>query len=296
MAQLTFDATRVEPDNGIEVVPAGWYNVAIDESANKPTKDGLNAYTQFRMSILDGQYKGRKLFARFNLQHSNAQTSEIAQRQLSALCHATGVLQLSDTQQLHNIPFKAKAIIKQDAGYEASNEVRSFKNINEAVDGVASAPAAQAASAPPPAAQPWAQVQAASAPPAMPPAMPPAAPPVAVAPAAPAFPPAGWTAHPSAPGFYYAGQEVLSEADLRARFAPPTAPAAPPMAPAAPEAGAWQPPAGQQPWGQPAAAAPPAGAPAAPVAAAGAPVAAAGAPAAPHPAQGFAPPWTTPAQ
>lgn len=31
------------------------------------------------------------------------------------------------------------------------------------------------------------------------------------------FPPAGWTAHPSAPGYYYRGQEVLSEAQLRAK-------------------------------------------------------------------------------
>lgn len=37
-------------------------------------------------------------------------------------------------------------------------------------------------------------------------------------PAAPAFPPAGWTAHPRAPGYFYCGQEVLSEADLRAKF------------------------------------------------------------------------------
>lgn len=31
-----------------------------------------------------------------------------------------------------------------------------------------------------------------------------------------AFPPAGWEAHPSAPGYFYKGQEVLSEAQLRA--------------------------------------------------------------------------------
>ncbi len=75
----------------------------------------------------------------------------------------------------------------------------------------------------------------------MPPAVvfPPAAP-VAVAPLPPpppaaVFPPAGWAAHPQAPGYFYAGNEVLTEADLRARFtAPvglPTAPAGIPAAP-----------------------------------------------------------------
>ncbi len=44
------------------------------------------------------------------------------------------------------------------------------------------------------------------------------------------FPPAGWLAHPSAPGFFYKGQEVLSEADLRAKFpvAPPVSTQPPP--------------------------------------------------------------------
>jgi hypothetical protein len=67
-------------------------------------------------------------------------------------------------------------------------------------------------------------------------AAPPVVPPAPVAPVAPpapvAFPPAGWTAHPSAPGFYYQGQTVLSEADLRAQSAP-AAPVAPPLPPAA---------------------------------------------------------------
>ena len=47
-------------------------------------------------------------------------------------------------------------------------------------------------------------------------AAPPPPPAAAAAPPAP-FPPAGWTAHPTAPGYFYRGQEVLSEADLRAR-------------------------------------------------------------------------------
>lgn len=40
-------------------------------------------------------------------------------------------------------------------------------------------------------------------------------PPPATAPAA--FPPAGWAAHPTAPGWFFKGQEVVSEADLRAK-------------------------------------------------------------------------------
>lgn len=48
------------------------------------------------------------------------------------------------------------------------------------------------------------------------------------APAAPAFPPEGWTQHPQSPAHYFKGQEVLTEAQLRERMAPPV-PAAPPV-------------------------------------------------------------------
>lgn len=61
-------------------------------------------------------------------------------------------------------------------------------------------------------------------------------PPVAAPPLPdPVFPPAGWVQHPASKAHYYCGQEVLTEADLRARMTP-AAPAAPavPAAPAAP--------------------------------------------------------------
>ncbi len=77
----------------------------------------------------------------------------------------------------------------------------------------------------------------------------PAAPPVAPPPAP--FPPAGWLAHPSAPGYFYAGQEVLTEADLRARFAVPTAPVGMPTAPAGIPALPGQPPVGMPTASQP---------------------------------------------
>ena len=90
----------------------------------------------------------------------------------------------------------------------------------------------------------------------MPPTGMPSAPPTGMpaAPAAPPpapFPPAGWLAHPSAPGYFYAGQEVLTEADLRARFAAPTVPVGMPTAPAGIPALPGQPPAGMPTASQP---------------------------------------------
>lgn len=48
------------------------------------------------------------------------------------------------------------------------------------------------------------------------------------------FPPEGWLAHPGAPGHFYKGQEVLTEAALRAKYppAPPVSVQTPPPPPA----------------------------------------------------------------
>lgn len=148
MAQLNFDATQVEPDTGFDTVPAGWYNVMMDESDLKPTKDGAGTYLQARFNVMDGQYRGRKLFARLNIRNSNAQAQEIALRQLSAIGHAVGVLHIQDSQQLHGLPLKVKVKIRKgDDNYEDQNEIISYKNINEPVEVVGAGGAAAGAPA-----------------------------------------------------------------------------------------------------------------------------------------------------
>lgn len=52
------------------------------------------------------------------------------------------------------------------------------------------------------------------------------------APPAPVFPPAGWQQHPGNPAYYFKDQEVLIEADLRAKYAPIVPVAAPAPVPA----------------------------------------------------------------
>lgn len=210
MASLNFDATTVQPDTGFELLPAGWYNAMIDESGINPTKDGVGAYLQLRFSVIDGQYQGRKVFARLNIRNANQTAQEIAYKQLSAIAHSVGVLQVQDSSQLHGIPLKIRVRIRKDPSgqYEDQNEINGYKNINEPVQGQAAAfapaapamPAAPAGFAPAPQAapqaapqpaftqpaapQPWAQPAAPLAQPAPQPALQPVAPAPQAAPVA----------------------------------------------------------------------------------------------------------------
>ena len=127
MARLgeTFDATTVEPNKPLEALPPGRYVVQIVNSEMRPTKDGMGQYLWLELDVLEGEHAGRKLFDRLNLVNANPTTVEIAQRTLSAICHATGLMQVDDSEQLHLIPLIADVKVQPPKnGYDASNTLR----------------------------------------------------------------------------------------------------------------------------------------------------------------------------
>ena len=141
MATLQFNAATVDPQQSYDPLPDAWYTVLMTKSEMKPTKDGSGAYLETELTVQDQAYKGRKIFYRLNLKNSNPVAQEIAYKQLSAICHAVGVIQCEDSQQLHGLPFKVKVVVKKDDSgkYDPSNEVKAIKSVNE--DGAPSAPA-----------------------------------------------------------------------------------------------------------------------------------------------------------
>lgn len=154
MATLTFDASKVAPQEGFSVIPAGSYIAQIEESEIKPTKSGTGQMLKLKWRVLDGQYKNRVIFGNINIVNANPEAEKIGQRQLSALCHAAGVLQLQDTAQLHAKPMKVKVKVRVDetGKYDDQNEITNYEAVS---GGFAAAPAAPApASA---ASAPWAK-------------------------------------------------------------------------------------------------------------------------------------------
>lgn len=135
MALLQFDASAVQPDTmTFDPIPAGNYTAIISESEVVQTKSGTGQMLKLRWDVVDGPMKGRVVFDRLNIVNSNPKAEEIGQRQLSSLCHAAGVMQLQDTQQLHGVPVSIKVAIRKDetGQYGDSNEVKGYRQINTA--------------------------------------------------------------------------------------------------------------------------------------------------------------------
>jgi hypothetical protein len=141
----SFDATSVEPTTAQELLPAGKYRAQIVESEMRVTKNGMGQFLWLMLDILEGEHKGRKIFDQLNLVNPNPTTVEIAQRTLSAICHATGKMHVSDSEELHLIPMTIQVKIRPPKnGYGESNAVAYLPP-----DRAAAARAAKPASAAP---------------------------------------------------------------------------------------------------------------------------------------------------
>lgn len=133
--QFNFDATKVQPDEGFSLIPAGTYIAQIEESEIKPTKSGTGQMLKLKWRILDGQYRNRVLFGQINVVNQSQKAEQIGQRQLSALCHSAGVLSLQDTMQLHGKPIKIKVKIRTDESgkYDDQNEISGYESAGSGV-------------------------------------------------------------------------------------------------------------------------------------------------------------------
>lgn len=163
MAALNFDARTVAPEAPRTPIPAGMYLVNIVESEVILTQNG-GQMVKLVHEVLDGPQKGRKLWNNINYSHPSADAERIGQAQLSALCHAVGVMTLDRTEQLHLKPVRVRVTIrpagpdKKGIHRDEQNEIKGY----EAPSGPGAAaqafapprqPAPAAASAPEP--NPW---------------------------------------------------------------------------------------------------------------------------------------------
>jgi hypothetical protein len=135
MTKLTFDASTVEPAEGFTPVPAGRYNVIITESAMMYTKKGDGSYLKLVFKIIEGEHVNRLLWVNLNLDNPNSKAVEIAQRELSAICHACDLTIIEDSQELHGIPISAQVKIRPANGpYAPSNSVSGYKEAIETTE------------------------------------------------------------------------------------------------------------------------------------------------------------------
>jgi hypothetical protein len=136
MADLRgFDANQVEPSTTFDPIPAGKYLAMIVESGMEPNKAKNGYFLKLIFQILEGESKGRQVWARLNLNNPNELAVKIAQAELSAICRAVDVMVPQDSVELHNLPMviKVRCRKRKDTD-EIANEIGGYEK-REAASG-----------------------------------------------------------------------------------------------------------------------------------------------------------------
>jgi hypothetical protein len=153
MAKFDFNAASVEPmqSRSFDPLPKGDYEMMIVKSDVKATQAGTGHYIELEMHVLGGEHSGRRLWERLNIDNPNKTAQDIAQAALAALCHAVNVPDMSETEQLHDIPFVAH--IEIDKKEPTRNRVMGYEGIGQQAP--KAAPVAKPAAAAPASKKPW---------------------------------------------------------------------------------------------------------------------------------------------
>jgi hypothetical protein len=143
MANLNFDATNVNPASEFVPLPDGWFECTIVAADIGDSRAG-NRMLKLRFEVSGDahpEHAKRLLFGNLNIGHPDQGPREIAERQLSAIAHSVGQLQLADTDDLLGKSLRVKVrSVPAKGEFDASNKILDYK----ALEGAGVAPTATA--------------------------------------------------------------------------------------------------------------------------------------------------------
>lgn len=123
-----FDLTNVEASS-FDTVPAGTYNVALEQAELVDTKSGTGQMIKATFTITGGDHKGRKLFHNFNVKNQNEKAQAIGLQQLKAMLTAAGWkdFKFDSVTKLEGTKAAAVVRIEKSEQYGEQNRIAAFK-------------------------------------------------------------------------------------------------------------------------------------------------------------------------
>lgn len=113
---------------GFTPIPEGWYLIEMKKSEMKRNSAKTGSYLNCQFVVLEGEFKGRFLFALLNLDNPSQVAVEIAEKEMTTMRIACGLESVEDSVELHDIPMAAKVAIQaEDAKWPAKNIIKDYK-------------------------------------------------------------------------------------------------------------------------------------------------------------------------
>jgi|WetSurMetagenome_2_1015567.scaffolds.fasta_scaffold03341_4 hypothetical protein len=133
MSELGFQADHEDGEQSFDPIPAGEYIVAIVDSDYIDNKKGTGKMLKIVYQVIDGNFKDHKIFENLNLEHQNQQAATIARKSLNSICKALDIIELKDSEQLHNIPLRLDVGIKDNDEYGPQNKIKKHLPMNDSL-------------------------------------------------------------------------------------------------------------------------------------------------------------------
>ena len=140
--QVPTEHIQTTNENDFSPIPAGKYQVSIEEITINETRAGTGQYLRLKLRVADGQpYANRIVWTYINFQNTNPVAERIGQQKLNQLLLSCGLHVIQDTDELLNRVVLAQVVVREASnGYEASNDVKAFyKNEVRAPSGASNA-------------------------------------------------------------------------------------------------------------------------------------------------------------
>lgn len=139
MPELQFNATNVKPASvaqpQLPISGKEGHDVVITASEILENAAKNGGFLALNLLVTAGEYQGAEGVYRLNLYNNSEKAVEIAYGQLSAICHVVNVFNVSATEQLHNIPFKAIVGLQKPPNEEGYTEIKGVLHSDGSLPG-----------------------------------------------------------------------------------------------------------------------------------------------------------------
>lgn len=152
--------TLPESQSSFDPLPAGWYATTIKGAELRTTKNGSGQYIAVKYQVNGPTHVGRIVFGNLNIRNQNQKAEEIGRMELGNLMRAIGLVRVSDTDELIGRDVQIKLTIREQEGYDPSNDVKGYKPVGgsaPAANAMPSQPMQQSAPKPVASKAPWAK-------------------------------------------------------------------------------------------------------------------------------------------
>lgn len=146
---LGFNTDDITPEErSFEIIPKSWQPVVITGAQVEKSKSSDARYVKATATVVDGQFKGRKVFSNITILNKDGTPNTIGRGQITEMFRAAGVggSNLADLLQAKKVIDARIGIEKGAGGYEDKNKLDGFRPHGAAQAAPSAAPASRPAS------------------------------------------------------------------------------------------------------------------------------------------------------